>query len=208
MQAQDSTSQPEQSENAVETQQEPTQQRREKDRNSNLFGFHGTLAIPHPVSFGLDYHLNSSYSFSISTGSYSGEFDKAQLGISNTEVSARWHVFDSSFFMGVHAGQQKLKAERTQLVQGENVTVKAEIDSMYYTPHIGWMYVRGAGLTVATEFGYMMSPNAKVDVSSNASPAAQANGEHAELLNNTQRAIKEVSNGFFHFVILRIGFVF
>lgn len=115
---------------------------------------------------------------------------------------------DSSFFVGAHVGQQKMKAERTQVVQGENVTVKAETDGMYYTPHIGWMYVNGPGLTIATELGYMMSPNSKVDVSSNASPATQANGDYTELVNNTQRAIKDATSGFFHFAIIRIGWVF
>lgn len=195
----------------TEKNQETTQQEKflEKDPSSNLFGFHATLAIPHPTSVGLDYHLNSSFSFSASAGSFRDRIDHTDIGIFNTEVTARWHLMQGAFFLGSHFGKQKMTGERTRQIQAETVTAKAEYEGTYYTPHIGWLFADRPGFTIGAEFGYMIPSGSNITISSNASAGSQASGEYAELVRQTKKMINDtIDNGFPHMAVIRLGWVF
>ncbi|AGH96610.1 hypothetical protein [Pseudobdellovibrio exovorus] len=203
------TSEPAQPKNPVELQREQAKKYGVKDPNSHLFGFHGTLAIPHPTSLGLDYHLNSSFSFSASIGSFRNRIEHTDIGIFNTEITARWHIMNGAFFIGSHFGKQKMTGERTQQIQTETVTAKAEYEGTYYTPHIGWLFVDGPGFTMGAEFGFMTPVGSDITISSNASAGVQATGDYAELVRSTRRLINDtIDHGFPHIAVLRLGWVF
>ena len=189
--------------------------RRPAAESGHLFGLHGSLGLPHPINFGLNYvHSSRVWSAEFSTGSFRQTISDAKIGIDNTEIALRWHPFAGSFFVGALYGQQKVTASMTDdIVSGMityNVTATGEVKSNYVTPHLGWMWGHDDGGFFATfELGYQSPSNVKVSVTSDAPSAAQALPEYQELEDDAQSdAEKYGKMSLPYLALLKIGWLF
>jgi hypothetical protein len=150
-----------------------------------------SVTVPHPLSFGLDVTYEDLLSFGFTTSSFDQDFGDVALGLSHSDVRARWHVFQGSFFLGAAYGSQSLTAEASDTVSATSGTttitadtqVKIEIETPYFTPHLGWLWIWDSGFTMGFEFGVQVptgdETTLEIDID-NVSAAQEA------LIKNTQ----------------------
>lgn len=140
----------------------------------HLFGFHIDLNVPHVLNYGVDYwHSSRWFSAALSMGGFgaknlgktSSDPEGINLKISNQEFAARVHPFQGSFYVGALYGSHKLIGEKTAtytvLGNTRTTTLTNTIDAKYLTPHIGWLWSTGFGLTWGMDFGYLSPSNVK-----------------------------------------------
>lgn len=182
------------------------------------------LGFPHPINYGIEALAFNYLSFGISTGSFELEIDPAKVKIENTQVHFRGHPFGDSFFIGFAYGKQKLTGtaeDDIELASGGFATtvpavIDIEIDSNYFTPHLGWFAHYHTGLVLGFELGAQIpvDPKAKVDLDTSGLNAIQtaairASADYRDLKKKAEDAAKLLGEKTVPFVTLfRIGYLF
>lgn len=184
----------------------------ESNKNApHRFGFFGALTIPHVINYGLDYrHSSQSWGASIATGGYSLDLDDVSADLSNYEISGRYFPWNGSFFAGLAFGNHIVKAEKTEVIQGQNVTIKAKVDANYVTPQIGWHWSTDWGLTWGFEIGAVASlgADAKVEEGSN-NPLITNDPEYIQNKKDAEALAKDFGDKTLPYLtLLRLGYQF
>lgn len=150
---------------------------------SHLFGLHAAVGLPHPLSAGLNYvHSSKIFSVEANVGSYKMTVDDVDAKLSNMEVGVRWHPFMGSFFLGALFGNHTIDAEKTEVINGQSITAKAQVKSSYLSPHFGWMWgMASSGFFMSMDFGVMNPSGATATFESNADAAIQATSDYQKL---------------------------
>ena len=191
----------------------PAQTAPEKSEESSehYFGLHGALGFPHPVSAGLNYvHSSKLFSAELSAGAYNATISDVKVGISNTEIALRYHPFAGSFYVGALAGNQKITAEKTEVISAVSVDAKVEVKSNYITPHLGWMWgMSDGGFFASMELGYQSPSSVKTDFTNNAPTAVQSTQEYLDLEKEVKDECDKFGKiGLPHVVLLKLGWLF
>lgn len=179
--------------------------------SEHLFGLHAAIGFPHPLSAGLDYvHSSRYFSLGIGAGSFGSKISDADVSIKNTEFALRWHPFAGSFYVGALVGNQNITAEKTETIQGQRVTGKADVKSKYITPNVGWMWGMGnGGFFASMELGFQSPSDVTTDFSSDASALIQLQPEYQELKDDVIKQGNDIGNqGLPHVVLIKVGWLF
>jgi hypothetical protein len=130
------------------------------------------IGVPHPLGLGIDKRRSEKWSYGGTLGALAVPLGREiRLQISNLDARGRWHPFSGAFFLGGMLGIQTIlgEANKTIEVSGQQIPTHIElrIDSLYFTPHFGWMGAFGFGLTLGFEVGFQVPfvPNSRLEAS-------------------------------------------
>ena len=179
------------------------------------FGLHLGLGLPHPYFGGLDYLSgNKMWSASLDAGAFGAKVDNVTVSLTHYEAAVRFHPWAGSFFMGMAAGQQSLKAKSSDstIVSGQTVTAEANVTSTYYTPQLGWHWSWNSGFQLGFELGAQLSGSSKTDFSSNASSfgVTESNStDYAKLAKDARDKGDQIGKATLPYLtLLRLGWLF
>lgn len=181
------------------------------DNAEHLFGAHAALSVPHPLTLGLDYvHSSRFFSMGAATGQFGLTVSDVKVNIKNTELALRYHPWAGSFYIGAIYGNQNVTAEKTEVIQGQSITGKADVKSNYITPNVGWLWgAQNSGFFMSMELGFQSPSNVKTEFSSNADVFIQAQPEYKELEKDVIKQGDDLGNmGLPHLVLMKIGWLF
>ena len=136
------------------------------------FGPSLLVGFPHPINLSVDKRVTDKYSAGIAAGALSLTLQSSgiKVSVSNFEVRGRWHPFSGSFILGGILGYQHLvgSGSTSILVLNANVptTVNLIVNSLFFTPHLGWFWTWSSGFTLGFELGLQipLSPKSTLDV--------------------------------------------
>jgi hypothetical protein len=148
-----------------------------------------SLHFPHPLFFEAEHRLNPQWSFGLGLGGvYLPELrlegQPLEVNMLAADARARWHPWGGAFFVGVAAGAQKftgalndatvqvtVQRQGVDEVKDVYTTIKADITSLYLTPHVGWLKVFDNGLLLGVDIGVQLpvSVRSSLDVATEAS---------------------------------------
>jgi hypothetical protein len=139
------------------------------------FGGSLSLGVPHPIFLDVETIESPQLTLALGLGGLgipikTKNLDDAKLSIGAIDVRARWHPFSGAFFLGGILGVQSLQgsASETIAVSSETVhtTVKVDVGTGYFTPHLGWLWMFKSGLALGTELGLQvpLGTKTKLDI--------------------------------------------
>lgn len=191
---------------------QPAEKATEPTTGSHHFGFHGSVEIPHPLNYGLNYvHSSGLFSAEFSMGTYKQKIQDVDAKLENMEIGLRWHPWKGSFFLGMLLGQHTVTATKTESVTGVgSVTGTAKVKADYLTPHIGWMWgMEGGGFFGGFEIGYQSPMNAKVEYNDNAPAGATLIPDYNKFRKDVQDEGEKYGKlGLPYLALLKIGWLF
>lgn len=119
-------------------------------------GLNYGFGLPYVTQLGVNYTMGSSLTLHAGQNSLSFSSGLASVELSMPEVSALWHVFDGSFFLGAGVGSQSFKATATELFTAQTASV--DVTSTVILFKGGWMWGKSdGGLWFGIDFT-MVSP--------------------------------------------------
>lgn len=144
------------------------------------------LGFPHPFTIGGDWRsperewsLGAAFGFfpniTLKVGS---DKTPVAIGLKSFDLRGRWHPWKGAFFVGTALGQQKISASATKAVNISSlkipgytttpVTINAELKTLFFTPHLGWMWTLDNGLFFGLEGGiqFALSSSSEFNVTS------------------------------------------
>lgn len=159
---------------------------------SHLFGLQAALGVPHPLRAGLVYmHPNQLFSAELNYGAFSIGVDAATAKMSNYELGLRWHPFAGSFYAGALIGSRTLSVEKKEIIQTQDIVMKAEIKSNYLAPNIGWMWgADNGGFFASMDLGVLLPSSVNTTFSSNADSTIQQTSDYIKL----DKDVRDVGN--------------
>lgn len=183
-----------------------------------------SVAIPHPLTFGIDGVYKELFSFGFSTSSFDSEIGSVEIGLSHWDIRARWHVFQGSFFIGAAFGQQSLTGKASDDIsfgsgtssQKIPTTVDIEIKTSYLTPHIGWLWIWDSGFNMGFELGLQLPSGNKTEFNSTfrgVDPAEEAAVKDSKDYKDLEKDVKDAGDligktTLPHMTMFRIGWFF
>jgi len=128
------------------------------------------LAFPVPIGLGVEGRLLDILSFGVE---YS-LFPTLTLGgvgvhFNSYDAKLRIHPFLGAFMLGVAVGKQSLGAKARfdySVAPGisSGAQIKAEVNTTFVTPHLGWRWISKTGFMFGMEFGWQKALHADTDV--------------------------------------------
>lgn len=118
-----------------------------------------SAGIPHPINLGYERRQTETWTGAISLGTLPLHLKNSiDIGISNLDVRARYHPFDGAFFLGAILGSQSVYARTAQAITVSGVgdvpvALDLKIQSVFLTPHLGWLWFFNSGFTFGLEAG-------------------------------------------------------
>ncbi len=186
------------------------------------------VGAPHPLHLDLDFRsTKADLSFAVGGGYLPIQFNvdgadgPVKFSMLNYDARGRWHPFHGSFFLGAAIGRQviKTKANTDFTVATEKVPTELRIDlnNLYVTPHMGWMWIFGSGFTFGFEFGAQvpLTSRSTADIALT-NPAQNAlldmvkqTPEYIQLKTDVEDTSNRIGKQVFPYVaVLRIGWHF
>jgi hypothetical protein len=116
----------------------------------------GIVTFPRPVEAELMVKLGSSFALGVK-GSYLPEFSVPgldfKLDLKALEGIVRWFPGDGVFFMGAGFGYQNFKASIGELVDGNELTIAADMSGFFVEPQLGVLWISHSGFAVSFSLG-------------------------------------------------------
>jgi hypothetical protein len=110
---------------------------------NNLWGAGVRIGFPHPFNLTAQYYDSSrKWSAEFSFGSAAMTYESADVKIDNYEINLRWHPSQNPFYVGLGYGNQKIEIKDSDIILGQKVSGKLEVESKYLKPAIGWIWMR------------------------------------------------------------------
>lgn len=178
---------------------------------SHNFGIFAGINVPHALTYGLDYrHSSRLWGASIGAGTLDAEVEDVKAKMDSQEITARYFPWRSAFYVGLGYGKHEINASKTELIQGQNITVKASVDANYITPQVGWHWATSFGLTWGFEVGYLSPSGAKTEIDpGTTNPAVLNDPEYIALKKDAEDQGDKFGNTGLPFVtLLRVGYQF
>lgn len=175
-----------------------------------------SVSIPHPINYGIEVGFKKYASFGFQTGSYEADVGDVKAEISNWDLRARWHPFQGTFFAGVAYGTQTLGVEAKKKIDvagGKTETTMAiDVDTVYTTPHIGWIGATESGFLFGFELGYQMANSSKAKnlkiTTDAAAPNPAGTKEFTDLQKNVEDAAEMIGKKSLPHLGFKFGWMF
>lgn len=179
--------------------------------SGNLYGLNVATGLPYLSQAGFNFvHSSKKVSFEVGYRSVNVVILDVNVALKKPEVSARWHPFSGSFFLGLGLGQQDLSASSDSTISGQSIEAQVSIKSTVITPHLGWMWGAGdGGFFGGLDFGYQLPSNPKTTLSTNADSIIQATPDYQDLyeaVNDQGKILGQI--GIPTVTLLKIGYLF
>lgn len=109
----------------------------------SLWGAGVRVGLPHPLSLSALY-LDSSrhWSAEFSLGSFTANYQSTDVKIDHYEINLRWHPNQTAFYLGLGYGNQEIEIKDSDVISGQSVSGKLEVESKYLKPTIGWIWMK------------------------------------------------------------------
>lgn len=109
----------------------------------SLWGAGLRLGFPHPLNLSALYFDSSRlWSAEFSFGSMTTTYDSTDVKIDNYEIIFRWHPNQNPFYLGLGYGNQNIEIKDSDEILGQNISGKLEVESKYFKPTIGWLWMK------------------------------------------------------------------
>jgi hypothetical protein len=116
----------------------------------------GVVTFPRPVEGELTVKLNSSFALGLK-GSYLPElsvpFIDGKIDLKAVEGIVRWFPGEGSFFLGAGFGYQNFEASLGELVDGNELTIAADMSGYFVQPQLGVLWISQSGFAMSLSFG-------------------------------------------------------
>lgn len=181
------------------------------------------IGIPHPLTASLDVVYDDMVNLSFGAGRFGTKVKETEVEIRNWDVTARWFVFQGSFYLGAAYGSQGLVGKHTTTVDLDYngvalkvpTTLRLEVESKYLTPQLGWFARWDSGFTMGFEIGYIMPSGATSelqtsfkDVSASAEAAVRASEDYKKSKKDVEDLGEQLGKkGIPYITLLRLGWL-
>jgi hypothetical protein len=183
------------------------------------------VGIPHPFSLSVDLRIDGEWSVGLALGGLAVSPRRAKgstrMSIGGLDLRGRWHPWRGAFFLGAMLGGQTLSGSTTNVydVSGQDVsaTITLDVKSAYFTPHLGWMWIKESGFTIGVELGWQVpsNPRSLFGVSVD-DPALAAYLDQVKATQEYKDFVKDIEDrtrplgllSFPYVTVLRVGWVF
>ena len=116
----------------------------------------GIVTFPRPVEGELVVKLGSAFALGVK-GSYLPELSvpgiDGKLDLKALEGIVRWFPGDGVFFLGAGFGYQNFKASLGELVDGNELTIAADMSGFFVQPQLGVLWISQSGFAISLSFG-------------------------------------------------------
>jgi hypothetical protein len=116
----------------------------------------GVVTFPRPVEGELTVKLGSAFALGLK-GSYLPELSvpgiDGKIDLKAVEGIVRWFPGDGSFFLGAGFGYQNFKASLGELIDGNELTIAADMSGFFIQPQLGVLWVSKSGFALSLSFG-------------------------------------------------------
>jgi hypothetical protein len=183
------------------------------------------VGFPHLVNLNYGMMLDDYFSIALGGGglalSLPLQGKTYSAGIYNGDLRARLHPFGGAFFIGGAFGYQRLTASASETFTVSSLsiptTVSGVMNSLFLTPHLGWLWgAHESGLFFGIEAGVMipLSPSSTVNVTSSNSlfetvlTLLEALPSYKTLQSKLQTSINQVGTQQLPYANITIGVAF
>ena len=116
----------------------------------------GIVTFPRPVEGELAVKLGSAFALGVK-GSYLPELSvpgiDGKIDLKALEGIVRWFPGDGVFFLGAGFGYQNFKASLGELVDGNELTIAADMSGFFIQPQLGVLWISQSGFAMSLSFG-------------------------------------------------------
>ncbi len=116
----------------------------------------GVVTFPRPLEGELTVKLGPSVALGVK-GSYLPELSvpgiDAKIDLKAVEGIVRWFPGDGSFFLGAGFGYQNFMASLGELVDGNELTIAADMSGYFVQPQLGVLWISRSGFALSLSFG-------------------------------------------------------
>ncbi len=116
----------------------------------------GIVTFPRPIEGELTMKLGSAFALGVK-GSYLPElsvpFIDGKIDLKAIEGIVRWFPGNGVFFLGAGFGYQNFKASLGELVDGNELTIAADMSGFFVQPQLGVLWISQSGFAISLSFG-------------------------------------------------------
>jgi|HubBroStandDraft_2_1064218.scaffolds.fasta_scaffold77605_1 hypothetical protein len=116
----------------------------------------GVVTLPRPVAGELMVKLGAAFALGLK-GSYLPELSvpgtEAKLELKALEGIVRWFPGGGSFFLGAGFGYQSFRGSLGQTVDGNELTVTADMSGLFVQPQLGAVWILRSGFAISFSIG-------------------------------------------------------
>jgi hypothetical protein len=116
----------------------------------------GIVTFPRPIEGELTMKLGSAFALGVK-GSYLPQLSvpgiDGKLDLKAIEGILRWFPGNGVFFLGAGFGYQNFKASIGELVDGNELTIAADMSGFFVQPQLGVLWIAQSGFAISLSFG-------------------------------------------------------
>lgn len=179
------------------------------------------FGLPHPVNLTLDAKVGDYFSAAVGGGYLNFSISDIGFKISNYDLRGRFHPFGGDFFIGSAIGKHSIGANKDATLTADSVSVDVNIDveveALYVTPQLGWLWIFDSGFTLGFELGWFVplgasstvTPTVKNSELATYLDAAKQTTEYQDAESDLKDNLDRVGKTQLPYLtIFRIGFLF
>jgi len=171
-------------------------------------GVSAGIGLPRLTNVGINYLSESQYiSAEIAYGYLDVKSGSTQVRSKNIDVAARYHPWQSSFFVGAAVGSQTLTGDGSGTVSGQQVSADVDIRTTYVTPQVGWMWgAQDGGFFGQLDLGWQAPLNADVSYSTNSTD--RTSNEYRDFEREVRDAGRKLGEVGIPSAMIKVGWLF
>ena len=114
------------------------------------------MTFPRPLEGELTVKLGSAFALGVK-GSYLPQLSvpgiDGKIDLKAVKAIGRWFPGDGSFFLGAGFGYQNFQASFGELVDGNELTIAADMSGYFFQPQLGVLWISQSGFAMSLSFG-------------------------------------------------------
>ena len=149
-----------------------------------------SVGVPRLIQPGVDAKFFDRFGLGASYGLIPQfSFKSTEVKLHAFEVHVAWFPYRQAFHLGGVLGRQTLTGIRTQDVDGLPVTGQLDINTLYFSPEVGWRWERPSGFFWGLDLGWQIPISVtSVFTSSVTDPAVIQSSEYQDLQSTVTEA--------------------